>query len=275
MSVVDPKSDQPSPQSSPSAPDFDLTDRTVLVLGASNVSLAWSPIVNHALRLSKGRIKLLTAFGMGRAYVSSQSGFAAHRLPGILHCGIWRSLPEFATDATPRALLTDFGNDLLYGRSAEEISNGANECIHRLRAWQPKVDLVITRPPLESVQTLKPARFRLFRQLLFPFCRLSLQQVASAAGELTERLETLAQEQQLKLFHPQPDWFGFDPIHIRRNQRSVAIASMMNLWDLPPGPAEVSGRWRKPTPELRSVLGRQRHCQQPALLRDRIQIYSF
>lgn len=249
--------------------------KTVVVLGASNVSLAWSEIVNLACRTTSHPVDLVTAQGMGRAYVSASSGFAFLRLPGILRSGLWDRLNEINADSSPSVLLTDLGNDLLYGRSVEQVLSGASACIDRIREWCPAADLIITAPPLESVLKLGAVRFQVVKRLLFPFSRLSLAEVHDATQLLSSGICDMAESHHIKLYVPPAKYFGIDPIHIRKKFRGDAFREMFDLWQQQPGPDVSSVRSRRVIPQDRLVFGRVRSQPQPKVESDRLRVFAF
>jgi hypothetical protein len=136
----------------------------------------------------------------------------ARTLPGILESGLWRaleSLPELPT----RALVADVGNDILYGSSAERILAWVEEALGRLQ--RVTRDIILTDLPLVSIRRLSPARFLVFRSILFPSCRLSLDQVLEIAEHVNAGLEGLSTARGVRLFRLNPAWYGLDPIHVR------------------------------------------------------------
>ena len=121
--------------------------RNVVLLGASNLTLAWPRIMQQLASRTSMPVNVLTAHGMGRSYLNQRSGFAFRQLPGILHCALWDQLPAVSCDeAAPCALITDLGNDLVYGRNPEEVAESITESIFRIRHWASNVEVVITRP---------------------------------------------------------------------------------------------------------------------------------
>ncbi|MEP3479359.1 MAG: hypothetical protein ABJZ55_08940 [Fuerstiella sp.] len=258
-------------------------DRTVLVLGASNVSLAWSQIVSLVLSSSTGRADFVTAHGMGRAYASASSGFVFRRLPGILHSGLWAALPKFNDEQAASVLITDLGNDLLYGCSVSEVVEAAGECVSRVRQWNSNADFVVTAPPLTSVLKLQPTQFRIMKQLLFPSCPLKLPQVQQATQDLFDGIQTLAADQGLKIYEPPARCFGYDPIHIRRRDRRDVFHSMLKLWEhtpaspvaSPPASPVAWKRFSSPVPESRTIMGRSRTKRQPAIESDRLRVFAY
>lgn len=253
--------------------------RTLLVLGASNVSLAWSEIASLAIQCSNQPVDLVTAQGMGRAYVTAQSGFAFCRLPGILHSGLWNAFADQNQNENPNppssVLMTDLGNDLLYGRSVSEVLDGAMQCIVRIRECSPNADVVLTAPPLASVLQLGSIRFKFFKQVLFPFSTLDLRQVKQATEDLCDGVQQIAAEEAIKLYVPQKHCFGFDPIHVRRRNRRDVFRSMMALWEQPPCSEPEWKRFRKVIPQRRLMMGREKLQPQPTLQSQQLRIFAY
>jgi hypothetical protein len=74
---------------------------------------------------------VLAALGLGRSY-GARSRVLLRGLPGILQSGLWRQL-ESLPPAPTRALVTDVGNDILYGSSPEQILEWVEESVARLQ----------------------------------------------------------------------------------------------------------------------------------------------
>ena len=96
------------------------TNRLVL-LGASNVSLGWQPLLRSVMRRFGGQVDVLTAHGLGRAYLSP-SYFGIRRAPAILDSELRNELSSDGARPSPEAaLITDLGNDLVYGQRPENL----------------------------------------------------------------------------------------------------------------------------------------------------------
>jgi hypothetical protein len=118
-------------------------------------------------------VEVLAALGHGRSY-GARSQVVFRTLPGILDSGLWHELaarPHLAT----RALVTDVGNDILYGFSPEQTLAWVAEALRRLS--HVTNDIVVTDLPLVSIRRLSRLKFLAFRSILVPSCRLSLAQV--------------------------------------------------------------------------------------------------
>ena len=153
----------------------------------------------------------MAALGHGRSY-GAPSRFIVRTLPGILKSGLWAEL-ERRSQMTTRGLVTDVGNDILYGFSVERTLGWVEEVLVRLsRVTQ---DIILTDLPLASVRRLSNLRFLAFRSVFVPSCRLSLSQVIERAEQVNDGLVTLAETYGARLVRLDPAWYGFDPIHIR------------------------------------------------------------
>jgi hypothetical protein len=112
-----------------------------------------------------------------------------------------------------RALVTDVGNDILYGFSVERTLGWVEEVLIRL--GRVTKDIVLTDLPLASVYRLSHTKFLAFRSMLVPSCRLTLGQVVDRTERVNEGLVKLSAAYGTKLFRLDPNWYGFDPIHVR------------------------------------------------------------
>ncbi|MBX3442196.1 MAG: hypothetical protein KF774_07295 [Planctomyces sp.] len=242
----------------------------VVVLGASNVTLGFPRIVASVRGLVPGPVQLFAAHGHGRSY-GQPSSIPFRTLPGILDSGLWDALDRLAAeDASPAplfALVTDIGNDLVYGNSPERIGGWIEECLSRLRARGARI--TIGRMPLASLQRVGRVRFQLMRTAIFPNSRLTWDGMRADAVRLDELVSELATRHQIGSIVPRPEWYGIDPIHIRRKLRSAAWRDMLQPWGLAgesdaaaPGLAASWRYWRL-RPAERSVFGRVRAAAQP------------
>lgn len=183
----------------------------VVALGASNLTRGFRTVVSTA-RTAWGRdVEVLAALGHGRSY-GAASNLLWRRLPGILESGLWHQLESLPPVST-RALVTDVGNDILYGFSAERTLAWVEEAVRRLQ--RATRDIVVTDLPMASIRRLSEARFLLFRSVLVPSCRLTLAQVVDRAEQVNAGLETLSAVQGVRFLHLDPAWYALDPIHIR------------------------------------------------------------
>lgn len=183
----------------------------VVALGASNLTRGFHTVVSTARSAWGPKVEVLVALGHGRSY-GAPSRFVGRTLPGILESDLWARLSSLPPGTT-RGLVTDVGNDILYGYSAAQTLAWVEEAVDRLQRLTD--DVVLTDLPLASISRLSSAKFLLFRSILVPQCRLSLAQVVDASERVNEGLASLAAARRLRFSRLKPEWYGFDPIHIR------------------------------------------------------------
>jgi hypothetical protein len=201
-----------------------------VLLGASNLARSLSAVVAAGQHVCGAPLEILAALGRGRAYGVEHS-FLGRQMPGILDCGLWASI-ERRPGAPTSALLTDIGNDIVYGNSADTIAGWVETCLGRLRAAGARV--VMTRLPVDNVRALSEARFLFFRRLFFPRFHIELADVRRQVYALDERIVELGRRFGVPVVGHDAAWYGFDPIHIRR---SVARAA----WTTILGPLAATG----------------------------------
>lgn len=183
----------------------------VVALGASNLTRGFQTVVSTA-RAAWGReVEVVAALGHGRSY-GARSRVLVRTLPGILESGLWRQL-EALPEVRTRGLVTDVGNDILYGFPTQQILAWVEEAVRRLKGFTR--DVVLTDMPLANIRRLSEPKFLFFRSILVPSCRLSLPQVLDRAEQVNAGLAELSAAQELTWFRLKPEWYGFDPIHIR------------------------------------------------------------
>jgi hypothetical protein len=242
-------------------PDPDI--RRVVALGASNLTRGLHTVVSTARAVWGPDVEVFAALGHGRSY-AAPSLFLYRRLPGILESGLWKELERQPTVST-RALITDVGNDIIYGFSTEQILEWIEETITRLQRYT--TDIVLTDLPAHNLQRLSNAAFLFFRSVLAPSCRLALPQVAERAVEVNAGLERIASARRLRFVRLKSEWYAFDPIHVRRSLWGPVWREI--LCGAPP---PTAGRLRSSlfeavrlyamAPEQRRLLGRDQHTPQ-------------
>lgn len=238
-----------------------------ILLGASNSTVGFPRVVELARWRANEPLEIMAATGLGRSF-GKKSKIFWRAIPAILDCGLWRDLESRSAFPT-RALLTDIGNDILYGEPVERIAEWVALCIARLRDIGAQVSL--TQLPVENLPTLGPLRFAMFRQLFFPRCRLSHAEACDQAFELNERVIEIANQHEIQAISHAPDWYGLDPIHFKKRHRTTAWSEILRpLFGDQPSDCEMPRSWPRAAylcalaPAERWVFGIRRRRAQPA-----------
>ena len=184
--------------------------RRVVLLGASNLTRGCHTVLQTARQVWGGPLDLLAAWGRGRSF-GWNSQFLGRTLPGIISCGLWNAL-----DQRPKlplaALVTDIGNDLLYGAEPQLIAQWVETCLVRLIDRDARITM--TQLPMRNIETLSPRRFEFFRRLLFPGKPLDFSVIVDRAKQLDRMLRELAVQHQVTTVEQEVEWYGLDPIHV-------------------------------------------------------------
>jgi len=248
----------------------DPTTRVVL-LGASNLTRGISTVVGMSRNIVGAPCAFFIAMGLGRSY-GQRSTVLGRSLPGITECGLWPALQYGSGPVL--ALITDVGNDVIYGVPVKTIVAWVSTCIDRLQA--AGATIVVTLPPMESIERLGPWRYHIARSLLFPGRRMPLADVVRRSRELAAGLTTLGGLDGVTVVEPEGRWYGLDPIHPRRRHLGTAWRKALGPWAAAAaaaaagaGPASVTvspTRWahlRTATPQLWWLMGRKMGRDQP------------
>jgi hypothetical protein len=244
--------------------------RRAVVLGASNVSRGLARLAAVLRARAGGPLDLFVAAGHGRAYgVSSRVWL--RRLPGILGSGIWDALEGEPRDAAtlPAALVTDVGNELLYGFGPDQVAGWVREGVRRLADRGCRI--AITRLPLASIAGVGEVRLRLLKTVFVPGCRLTLDALQDSAARLDERLRDVAREFDAKIVEQPGAWYGFDAIHVRRSRLDDLWHAACDAWGWERAAARPRAgyadwaRLHTRAAEVRAIGRIMLHTRQPAV----------
>jgi hypothetical protein len=244
----------------------------VVLLGASNVAISFPQIVRRLTGGLPGPLEIFAALGHGRSYCT-WSRVLFRRLPGIDRCGLWADLESAAAKQPARtvALLTDVGNDLIYGSATDILERHLAKCLTALTPYQP--ELVITRLPLASVERLSALRYQTTKAIFFPRTRVSWPTMLERARETDRVLSELANRFSARLIDQPLAWYGFDPIHIRIRRRAEARQTILSGWPsfdvnrpLPRWSHRDLLRIRLAAPAERVLFGRRQLKTQPVMV---------
>jgi hypothetical protein len=200
--------------------------RRVILLGASNLTRSFPTVVATARATWDEPIEIMAAMGHGRSY-GQDSRVLGRKISGIFPCALWQDLQNRARVPTA-ALLTDIGNDLMYGVPHDRVQNWIEGCLDRLT--EAGASVVITQLPVASVESLSERRFQFYRRLFIPGSPLTLEGAKSMVRSFNERLIKIGELRKIPVISLPNTWYGLDPIHIRRRFFRTAWPTMLETW---------------------------------------------
>jgi hypothetical protein len=234
-----------------------------VLLGASNLRGSLPLAVDLLRRRAGGPVEALAACGHGRSYGAWSRFLFVRRLPGIAGCNLWPAL-EGRPPLPTFALLTDIGNDLVYGVEPARIAGWVEACLDRLDRRGARA--VLTLLPLARLERLSPWQMRLAVALMFPGRPAPFPGLLERARELDGLLRLLARRRGALAIEPEASWYGLDPIHPRRGSRREVWERLTGA-AAPAVPGGAGPRFRVPllgAEELR-LAGRAFRTPQPAV----------
>ena len=264
--------------------------KLVVALGASNLSRGLSRLLNASRCCSSSAVDLVVAAGHGRSY-GANSRIWNRRLPSILESGLWRSLErilrkEVSKNRQRLAVITDIGNDLLYGFSTEQLAIWIEEVIHRLH--QQQFDIVITKLPIESIQSVGPFRFQFLKTFFVPGCQQSLEEIKEQSRQVNDDIDRIAKKYQVSVVEQPGSWYGLDAIHVRRSCLEDFWHRVFECWPVHERDASKhpeTSRWSTwqewsrlgaASAEVRSLAGVMLFTPQPAFqLADTTRVFLY
>ena len=218
--------------------------RDLVLLGASNLTMSLATVAQMALEAA-GPLRFWVGCGHGRSY-GIDSSVMGRGLSGLIDCGVFEALAA-ERDGVVHALITDIGNDVLYGQSSERILSWIRSAVERLAP----AEVAVTALPIKRLARLRPAGYAVMARLLFPTHRMGYERMLETVHDLQSGLEAMQREGAVRLIEQPGRWYGLDPIHIRRRFRPEAFALMLNA-------CGFKARAARPSSAVRRAVGRSR-----------------
>jgi len=183
----------------------------LILLGASNLARGVYALAEHIKAgLHPRPVEVMIAVGPGRAYQAS-GGLFNVVYPPIQSSPLFKAAREKSeTGYRLLALVTDLGNDIMYGVPVEELIETVQQMFVRLQAMN--AEIFVTTLPVAFERRAGAIRFKILRTLLFPGSRVSYEEATAAVIEVNRFLRESAHGSVHRI--PGMDsYLGLDGIH--------------------------------------------------------------
>ena len=187
-----------------------------ILLGASNLSRGYFALSKHLkANLHPRKVEVLIASGPGRAYCAS-GGLLNVTYPPIQSSEIFevaRNKSECGYQVV--SLVTDIGNDIMYGVSTEQVIETIRQVFVKLQSLNAK--FFFTMLPITFEKEDHPILFRILSSLLFTRSTVTYDEATAGVKGVNQFLRDSAGKCG-HLINDMDRYVGFDKIHYGRLQ---------------------------------------------------------
>ncbi|MBT3515073.1 MAG: hypothetical protein HN474_07140 [Nitrospina sp.] len=161
----------------------------------------------------------LHAMGPGRGYVSRGGILNAVYSP-ILDSGIFEALrKKRIKNQQIVALITDIGNDIMYGASPDKIIGGLQYLYNFLDTFE--TNIFITSIPVDLENDISELYFNILRKIYFPNSPVSYSQASNNIKSINQFILE-SSSQRISVIDDMKPFYGIDKIHYSILKSQVA-----------------------------------------------------
>jgi hypothetical protein len=180
-------------------------------MGASNLARGYSMLTRHISScFEKNKTEFLNALGPGRGFCA-RGGMFNFTYPPIQDCRILDTAEKISCD-TRVVLITDIGNDLMYGVSADTLIESLDGLIDRTLQWDAEVFMTSIHVNLKK--DVSPNTFFILKSFFYPGSSITYEEtdlfIIKVNGYLEEKAE---QNKRVHLISGLGSFAGADKIH--------------------------------------------------------------
>ena len=182
-----------------------------LFMGASNLSRGYSLLTRYLSRcLGVQNIEFLNALGPGRGFCAKGGMFNFIYSP-IQDCQIIEAVDK-KTKIPRVVLITDLGNDLMYGVTPDALIECLDTLIDRMLKWN--ADIFLTSIHINMKKDISRRTFYILRFIFYPNSKINYEETDSFIIKVNEYLEEKTRKnQKVHLITGMESYTGLDKIH--------------------------------------------------------------
>jgi hypothetical protein len=235
-----------------------------VLMGASNLARGYGALAHCLVRcLAPDPVEILHAMGPGRGYCA-EGGVFNVRYPAIGASEILESASERAEKACRvTALITDIGNDIMYGVPADEITACLATLLQKLNAFGAEV--FVHPIPLDFSEDVSKRQFRILKSIFYPHSAINYETAKDAVTTVNGFLRAKAGG-RIHLLPSTKEFCGVDKIHysVFRSHKawSVVVNEMLRVL---PGCEVEKISWWSSVNSIFANMGRLCFCDMTAI----------
>ncbi len=184
-----------------------------LFLGASNLARGYTLLTRHLSKCLDGnKPEFINALGPGRGFCA-RGGMFNFSYPPIQDC---RAI-EIAERKSRKAqrtviLITDIGNDLMYGISADTLIEGLDSLLARMQKWD--AEIFMTSIHVDLKKDVSPTTFFILKSFFYPGSSITYEETELFIEKVNGYLEEKARNnEKVHLIKGMEIFAGLDKIH--------------------------------------------------------------
>ena len=182
-----------------------------LLMGASNLARGYSMFTRHISScFGKNKTEFLNALGPGRGFCA-RGGMFNFTYPPIQDCRILEAAKKKSCD-TRVVLITDIGNDLMYGVSADTLIESLDGLIDK--ALLLDAEIFLTSIHVNLRKDVSQTTFFILKSFFYPGSNITYEEtdlfIIKVNGYLKEKAE---KNEKVHLISGLESFIGVDKIH--------------------------------------------------------------
>ncbi len=180
-------------------------------MGASNLARGYSMFTRHISNcFGNNNTEFLNALGPGRGFCA-RGGMFNFTYPPIQDCRILEAAKKKSCD-NRAVLITDIGNDLMYGVSADTLIESLDSLINRALQWDAEIFLTSIHVNLKK--DVSQTTFLILKSFFYPGSSITYEEtdlfIIKVNGYLKKKAE---QNERVHLISGMESFAGGDKIH--------------------------------------------------------------
>ncbi len=197
-----------------------------VLLGASNLARGYSALTDYiGQNIPRNSVRFVNALGPGRGYCA-RGGMLNFSYSPIGECRVMESVSP-QRDRQIAVLITDIGNDIMYGVPEPALIECLDTLIEKSLQWNAEV--FVTSIHVDVARDLGKFSFQILKTLFYRKSLVTYEQADSAVKQVNQYLlDKSSQSDRLHLVSGLGTFCGLDKIHYSLLKSHLAWSRIAN-----------------------------------------------